>query len=150
MNIDDILDLIDETLEDTIAVPLSKKRMVDVDLLHEHIDDIRLNMPAEIRQARSIVNDRKDIIEVAKREGETIIRTAEAKAASLVEQEQVVKDASKRAAEILHAANVQARDMKNSTENYCDKILKDLEDQMAKSSAELRTIRTTLRKRKSK
>ncbi len=138
MNIDDILDLIDETLEDTIAVPLSKKRMVDVDQLHEYIDDIRLNMPAEIRQARSIVNDRKDIIEIAKKEGEGIIRTAEAKAASLVNQEQVVKD----------AANVQARDMKNSTENYCDKILKDLEDQMAKSSAELRTIRTTLRKRK--
>ncbi len=148
MNIDDILDLIDETLEDTIAVPLSKKRMVDVDLLHEYINDVRLNMPAEIRQAKTIVNDRKDIIEIAKKEGEGLIRTAEAKAASLVNQEQVVKDASKRAAEILHAANVQARDMKNSTENYCDKILKDLEDQMAKSSAELRTIRTTLRKRK--
>ncbi len=148
MNIDEILDLIDETLEDTMAVPLSKKRMVDIELMHEYIDDIRLNMPAEIRQARAIVNDRKDIVEVAKKEAEDIIRAAEKRAMAMIEQEQVVKDASKRAAEILHNANVQSRDMKNSTENYCDKILKDLEDQMAKSSAELRTIRTTLRKRK--
>ncbi len=148
MTIDEILDLIDETLEDTMAVPLSKKRMVDIDLMHEYIDDIRLNMPAEIRQARAIVNDRKDIVEVAKKEAEDIIRAAEKKAAELVNQEQVVKDASSRAAEILHTANVKARDMKNSTENYCDKILKDLEEQMAKSSAELRTIRVTLRKGK--
>ncbi len=148
MNIDEILDLMDETLEDTMAVPLSKKRMVDIEQMHEFIDDIRLNMPSEIRQARAIVNDRKDIVEVAKKEAEDIIRVAEKRAASMVEQEQVVKDASKRAAELLHNANVQSRDMKNSTENYCDKILKDLEEQMAKSSAELRTIRTTLRKRK--
>ncbi len=148
MTIDEILDLIDETLEDTMAVPLSKKRMVDIDLMHEYIDDIRLNMPAEIRQARAIVNDRKDIVEVAKKEAEDIIRAAEKKAVELVNREQVVKDASTRAAEILHTANVKARDMKNSTENYCDKILKDLEEQMAKSSAELRTIRVTLRKGK--
>ena len=56
MNIDDLLDLMDETLEDAFTVPLTGKRMVDAERLRDIIDDIRLNMPTEIRQAKAIVN----------------------------------------------------------------------------------------------
>lgn len=147
MTIEEILDVMDEALEDTISVPLSKKRVVDIETIHDYIDDIRLNLPAEMRQAKAIVSDRREIVETAKKECDALIKTAEKRALTLIDEQQIVKDAAKRAAEILHSAGQQAKDMKKSTENYCDKILKNLEDQMSKSGAELRTIRTTLHRR---
>ena len=59
MNIDELLDVMDETLEEAVNLPFTGgKRMVDVEKVRDIIDDIRLNMPAEIRQAKAIVQDR--------------------------------------------------------------------------------------------
>ena len=44
--------------------------MVDVDRMRDIIDEVRLNLPTEVRQAKAIVNDRADIIMGAKREAE--------------------------------------------------------------------------------
>ena len=71
MNIDELLDVMDETLEEAVNLPFTGgKRMVDVEKVRDIIDDIRLNMPAEIRQAKAIVQDRADIVESAKKEAE--------------------------------------------------------------------------------
>ena len=62
MNIDELLDVMDETLEEAVNLPFTGgKRMVDVEKVRDIIDDIRLNMPAEIRQAKAIVQDRAEI-----------------------------------------------------------------------------------------
>lgn len=50
---------------------------MEADRLRDLIDDIRGNMPSEVRQAKAIVSDRADIISTAKREAEGIIRAAE-------------------------------------------------------------------------
>ena len=61
--------------------------MVDVEKVRDIIDDIRLNMPAEIRQAKAIVQDRADIVESAKKEAEAIVKRAEDRARAMVAQE---------------------------------------------------------------
>ena len=58
MNIDDLLDIMDELIDKAWKVPLSSKSMVDVERIKDVVQDIRLNMPAEIRQAKTIVADR--------------------------------------------------------------------------------------------
>ena len=71
MNIDDILDAMDEMLDRAWNLPLTGGRcVVDAEKVRDLIDDIRLNMPAEIKQAKQIVADRADIISVAKKEAE--------------------------------------------------------------------------------
>ncbi len=150
MNIEDILELMDEILEDTVALPLSKKRVVDTELLHDYIHEIRTSLPVEMRQAKAIVRDRTKIVDEAKAEAEAIIKKAEIKAEELIRQEQIVKDASKRAVELLHGANQQAKEVKKSTDNYCDKILRDMERHMSKSAEELRTIRSALNRKSTK
>ena len=75
MNIDEILDVIDELLDRSCSLPLSGGRcVVDADKVRDLIDDIRLNIPSEIKQAKAIVSDRTDIISGAKKEAESIIR----------------------------------------------------------------------------
>lgn len=102
MNIDDILDAMDEMLDRAWNLPLTGGRcVVDAEKVRDLIDDIRLNMPAEIKQAKQIVADRTDIISVAKKEAEDIVRKAEEHAKALVEQEEITKQAQARATEIL-------------------------------------------------
>ena len=105
MNVDELLDLLDETLEESTNLPFTGgKRMVDVDKVRDIIDDVRLNMPAEIKQAKAIVNDRAEIVAGARREAEGIIKKAEDRARALVDQQEIVRQAQQKAAEMLSAA----------------------------------------------
>ena len=73
MTIDELLDMMEETLEEGAGLPFSGgKRAVDVEKVRDLIDEVRLNLPNEIRQAKAIVQDRGEIIASAKRESEGI------------------------------------------------------------------------------
>ena len=131
MNIDELLDVMDETLEEAVNLPFTGgKRMVDVEKVRDIIDDIRLNMPAEIRQAKAIVQDRADIEESATKEAEAIVKRAEDRARAMVAQEAIVKAAQQKATEILTSA---------------ENMLRHTEEQLAKSMTEVKTVRSTLR-----
>ena len=89
MTLDELLEQFDEVLDSGFKIP-GKKTVVDVEKLRAVVDDIRLNIPAEIKQAKGIVADRADIITNAKREADGIIRNAEEKAKAMVAQEEIV------------------------------------------------------------
>ena len=92
MSIEEILDQLDELIDRAWSLPLTGGRcVVDADKVRELLDDVRLNMPTEIRQAQSIVADRTEIVNTAKKEAEAIIARAEKRAAALVEEEEIVR-----------------------------------------------------------
>ena len=65
--IESILNDIDELLEGSWSLPLSGGRcVVDAEKVRDLIDSIRMNMPAEIKQARAVVADRNQILSLAK------------------------------------------------------------------------------------
>ena len=146
MNIDELLDLMEETMDEASGLPFSgSKRMVDIDKMRDIIDEVRLNMPTEIRQAKAIVNDRADIIASAKREAEAIVKKAEDRARVLVGEEQIVRAAQQRAAEILSSAQSQSREMRTTVTDYCENMLRITEEQLARNAAEVKTVRANLR-----
>ena len=72
MNIDEILNMIDDMLEEAWSLPFSGGRcVVDAQKVKECVEDIRLNLPGEIKQAKMIVADRNDIIKGAELMTET-------------------------------------------------------------------------------
>ena len=146
MNIDELLDLMEETMEEASGLPFSgSKRMVDIDKMRDIIDEVRLNMPTEIRQAKALVNDRADIIASATREAEAIVKKAEDRARVLVGEEQIVRAAQQRAAEILSSAQSQSREMRTTVTDYCENMLRITEEQLARNAAEVKTVRANLR-----
>lgn len=146
MNIDELLDLLDETLEEAPSLPLTGgKKMVDADKIRDIIDDVRLNMPGEIKQAKAIVNDRTDIVATARREAEGIIKKAEDRARALVDQEEIVKIAQQRAAELLSAAQQQSREMRTTITDYCENMLRQTEETLVRGASEVKNVRQTLR-----
>ena len=146
MKIDDLLNLMEETMEEGTGVPFSGgKRMVDVDRMRDIIDEVRLNLPTEVRQAKAIVNDRADIISGAKREAEAIIKRAEERARILLSEQEMVRAAQQRAAEIISGAQSQSREMRTTLTEYCENMLRATEEQLARSAAEVKNDRTNLR-----
>ena len=137
MNIDEILDVIDELLDRSWSLPLSGGRcVVDADKVRDLIDDIRLNIPAEIKQAKAIVSDRTDIIENAKKEAEQIVRKA---------QEEVSKAAQAKASEILSQAQLKSREIRQAAQEFSDNCLLKTEEVLVKSLTEIKATRQAFR-----
>ena len=67
MNVEELLELMEETLEAGTAVPFAaSKRVVDVDRMRDIIDEVRNNLPDEVRESKKIVNDREQIMKNAR------------------------------------------------------------------------------------
>ena len=99
MNVNELLDTIEDTLEESTSMPLSGgKRLVDVEKVRDYLDDIRANLPGELRQAQQIVNDRAQIVDTANAQAQAIVKKAEERARILVSDAEIVKAAEQRAA----------------------------------------------------
>ena len=145
-NIDSILMMIEDMLDGAWSIPLSGgKGAVDVDRIRELLEDLKMHIPVEVSKAKEIVNDRKIILDDAKKEAEMVIRVAEERAKKLVDHDEVVKQAQAKANEILSTSQLPARELKKATSDYVDSVLKSTEDQVAKSLAELRGKRQAIK-----
>ena len=145
MNVNELLDTIEDALEESAGMPLSGgKRIVDVGQIRDYLDEVRVNLPVELRQAQSIVSDRGQLIDSANAQAQAIIRKAEDRARVLVSEAEIVKAAQQRASEILSAAQSEARALRQSTTDYCN-MLKTTEETMAENAAQVRSLRANLR-----
>lgn len=151
MSIEEILDQLDELIDRAWSLPLTGGRcVVDADKVRKLLDDVRLNMPTEIRQAQSIVADRTEIVNTAKKEAEAIIARAEKRAAALVEEEEIVRQSKSKAAEIAQQAQQQSREMRQSAKEFVDNILKNTEESLAASMNEVKNTRAAFRQQQQK
>ena len=138
--IESILNDIDELLEDSWSLPLSGGRcVVDAEKVRDLIDSIRMNMPAEIKQARAVVADRNQILSLAKGEAEALIRKAEERAKQLLEQESIVRQANAKAMALLNDASTRAQQLVEDAQKQAEQTVNDAE---AKATA----IRTEMMK----
>lgn len=144
MTLDELLEQFDEVLDSGFKFP-GKKTVVDVEKLRAVVDEIRLNIPAEIKQAKGIVADRTDIITNAKREADGIIRNAEERAKAMVAQEEIVKMAQQKAAEIVAAAQTKSRDMRKAAQEFVDDIMRRADEGLTANLGEVRKTRSALR-----
>lgn len=146
MTVEELLEQIDDMLDKAWSFPLSGgKCMVEAERLRNIVDDIRGNLPSEIRQAKAIVADRADIIATAKREAEGIVRNAEERARRLVAQEEVVKQAQQKADEMLGQVQMKTREMRRGANDFAEDVLKRTEETLAHHLAEIRQARQVLR-----
>ena len=146
MNVNELLDTIEDTLEESTSMPLSGgKRLVDVEKVRDYLDDIRANLPGELRQAQQIVNDRAQIVDTANAQAQAIVKKAEERARILVSDAEIVKAAQQRAAEITAAAQSESHTLRQTVTDYCDNMLKTTEEAMVENAAQVKNVRANLR-----
>ena len=146
MNVEELLDLMEETLEEGTSVPFAAtKRVVDVERCRDIIDEVRNNLPDELRDSKKIVADREQIVRTAQQEADNIIKQAEKRARVLVSDQEITKRAQKAAVEIVNAAQNQAKELNRASATYCESILKNSEEVLARSVADIKNTRMNLR-----
>ena len=144
MNMDDLIEQLDEVLDGGFKMP-GKRVVVDVERVRAVVDDMRMTMPTEIKQAKGIVADRADIINNAKREADGIIRTAEERAKAMVAQEEITKLAQAKAGEILAAAQKKSREMRKAAQDFVDDHMSRADEQLTANLNEVIKTRAALR-----
>ncbi len=126
-----ILDQMSDSLAKAKNAPFSAAKIVDAVFLQDCIDNIRMNLPDEIKQAKKIVNERKTIMDDAKKTAEEVITRAESRARELTETHNITKAAQTRAAEIDKKAQEQSKAVKTATDNYVLEMLNKTETILA-------------------
>ena len=151
MNIEEILDVMDELLDRSWSLPLSGGRcVVDAEKIRDLVDEIRLNLPAEIKQAKGIVSDRTEILSDAKKEAEQTNRKAEERARLLVAQEEITKAAQARASEMISRAQLKSREIRHAAQEFSDSCFQRTEEVIMKSLTEVKATRQAFRNAVSK
>ena len=130
MTIDEILEMMDDLLDKAVTVPFSnKKSLVDTEKLREYIDNIRYNLPTEIKRAKEMVADRSEILTDANSQAEDIIKQAEERAKKLVSESEIVI----RAQEAANDLTAQAKAMDQSIRKAMTEKLEDTLGQSEKA-----------------
>jgi vacuolar-type H+-ATPase subunit H len=126
----DILHLVDR-LESLITssrmVPFSVYRLVDEDRALELIDQMRISIPEEVKQAKRVHQERDRIIAQAHEESGRLVDLAREEAEALVQRDVITATAERRAQTIIERAQREALGLKAESDEYVVQALSELE-----------------------
>ena len=140
----EMLDQLEDIIEGSKTVPLVGKAMVDKDELLDIIQELRLKMPDDLKQAKWIKGERQRILLEAQKEATTIIKSAEDKIISMINESEITKKANEAAEEIVKNANNRAKEIRNATKQYIDDALQESEMILERTLGTLRDNRLAM------
>ena len=146
MKVDELIMELQDLIADSKTVPLSGgKVLVEADKVYDILDEIQDTLPAEVRQAKNIVQDRSQIIAEAKKEAEDIIRAAEDRKKIMIDDSEVMRAAKAEASELLNDVKAKTAEMRKAANDYVENIMKRTDDAITAQLTELRKTRQNLR-----
>ncbi len=127
MDVMTLLAELEETLEKGIEIPIIKKSFLDKYKLLDIINEISLNMPEEIRSARTLTEDREKILADAQRQADMKIKEAEHRAVSMIDEHEITRKANEAAEEIIEKAKKESKEIRLASLKYVDDMLARVE-----------------------
>ncbi len=108
-------------------VPMMRKVIVDERGLLEVIDEMRVRIPEEIREARRVLREREQIPQSAQMEAEQIIQQAREQSEQMLRDEEIVKQAEARAEQLLRESEERVEAAREEMDIYALNMLRDVE-----------------------
>ena len=145
MEISEIIDKLEEKIDKAMNIPFVNRSLMDKEELLADIEDIRLQLPEELKQARWVKEERKKIISEAQQEAESIIKSAEEKTIQMVQEHEITKKAYERATGMIDSAKENAQETKKQTLEYCDEILYSMQQKFESLIETIKESRNNLK-----
>jgi len=123
----DYLDQIEDILDASKSVPFSNKISVEKERIYDVMNEIRLHLPAEIRQAQRIIEDHDKILNDARTKALSILKEAEEDAKVLTNEHEIFRRANEQATDVIEESKKTARDYRLSAVDYADGVLEKAE-----------------------
>ncbi len=145
-NTEDIIGALYDMVQDARSVPLATDKCVlERDKVLDMLDEIIAQLPGELKQSRTIVESRNELIGQARREAEVIIRQAQEQAKQMVTKEAIYIEAKKRAEELVEQTQNRIESLKKAANAYMDDALRQTEEVIADSLKNVRDTRVKFR-----
>lgn len=141
--IDELINTLYEMVEDAWSMPLGSDRCVlEREKVLDVLDEVRANLPSDLKMAREIVEKRNEIMANGKKEAEAMHKQAEEFARQRVNDHEITQEARKKAAEMIAAAEQRSREVMRVAGEYCEDAMKRTEDAIAQTLGEVKQSRT--------
>ena len=125
MEILEILEEIEDTIEKNFS--LFGYSFTNKEDLLSMLEELRLKMPDEIKQAKWVKEERQKILADAEKEADAIIEDAKQKMLALVDEHEIAKQAKAKAEQIVADATAQELEMRKNALAYADAMLERVE-----------------------
>ena len=129
MEIFTLLETLEECLERAKNVPFTQKGIVDKEEILDIIKEIRLKLPDELKQAKWVKEERARILVEAQKEADGIVKEAENRIISMIDEHEITRKAYEQKAQIIETANEMSREISKGTkDNILEKVESALQE----------------------
>lgn len=131
-NANDIIELLDilyGMVNEAWGVPLGNdKCIIEREKAIDIINDIKAALPTSIAESKRLVAARDEFIGNAKREAESLRKSAEEQAAQLVDEQEIVRVAREKSTAMLADAEKKTSELRRLASAYVDDMMRKAEE----------------------
>ena len=141
-NIEDIISALYDMVQDARALPLgADKCILERDKVLDMLDEIITQLPIELKQSRTLVESRNELIGQARREAEGLIRQAQDQANKMIAEETIYQEAKRQCQEMVLQTKARMAELRRASNDYMDDALRRTEEAVAMSLEDVRDTR---------
>ena len=141
-----LIDMIYEQIEDAKSPALKPNMsMVDRDELLDLLDELRAQLPVEIKRAQELLAARDKFVEDTKKDADRMMRQAELEAKSKVSESEVLTAARQRAQSIVANAEARSKRLYQVANEYAEDALARTEEAIQMALDEVKQSRIRFR-----
>ncbi|HXQ96738.1 MAG TPA: hypothetical protein VN800_07430 [Candidatus Acidoferrales bacterium] len=119
-------------------LPLTNNVVIDQASALDLIDQLRVAVPEEVRQAKRVNQESDRILEKAQEEADRIVARAQEQAAFLIEERELTRAADVRSEEIVADGHREADEIRRGADEYAANVLIRLEGECVKALQSIR------------
>ena len=138
MDILHLVDRLEELFNESKPIPLTHSVVVDEDRMLEIIDQMRISIPDEVKNAQQIIAQRDRVLAQAQEEANRTVKLAKNKGDDIVARDAIVEAAQIRADQLLTQARAEAEVIHGEADDYIIESLTALEAELDRLTAQAR------------
>jgi hypothetical protein len=129
-------------------VPMTGQIMLEQAAVLDLIDQLRVAIPEEVKQARRINQESDRVLTKAREEAEQIIGAGQEQAALLLQDQSIIREAESRSQDVLDRAQVKAEETMHGADQYAADVLVRLESDLVKTLSVIKKSLEVLEERR--
>jgi len=133
MDIQFLVERLEALVVNARKLPMTSQVILEQAAIFDLIDQMRVAIPEEVKQARRIVQESDRVVQKAREEGEQIIGAAQEQAAILLQDQSIIREAELRAGDTETQAQAKADETMRGADQYASDVLIRLESDLVKT-----------------
>lgn len=133
MDIQFLVERLEAMVVNARKVPMTSQVILEQATVLDLIDQLRVAIPEEVRQARRVNQESDRVLAKAREEAEQIIGAAQEQAALLLQDQSILREAETKAQEMLDRASAKSDETMRGADEYAADVLVRLESDLVKT-----------------